>query len=211
MVSRRRVEPTRKPFCANSGRHASPSAIKALLSTPSGSPAAASTLSGSAGSKRNASAAMIEVGTVTMTRAAVSVPRGVSSRSERPRSSMRVTGESNAIGSPSASLSNNPPIDVGAVLVVADIVLDRDPVEFRAIAPGAARIEQLVPAAAGDERARQRAVLGFECGLPPRLVLRLPHRQPLSFGLRRLTAARQPRGPFRRASMHRKAEALRDP
>ena len=112
--------------------------MNSLSSTPSGSPAAASTLSGSGGSKRITSAARIEVGTVTMTRSAVTVPRVVSMRITRPLWSMRDTAASKAIGralrqrleQPAIPFAQ-PPID--PAILVADVILDRDAVELGAV------------------------------------------------------------------------------
>ena len=58
----------------------------------------------SGGSKRMISLAMIEVGTVMMTRLAVTVPRAVSSRIGSAPWSIRDTGASSAAGSPLANV-----------------------------------------------------------------------------------------------------------
>src|SRR5437899_1927852 len=49
-----------------------------------------------------------------------------------------------------------PPVD--PAVLVADVVFDRDAVELGAVAPAAGRVEQLVPAPARRQYARQRPV-----------------------------------------------------
>ena len=155
------------------------SEMKSLSSTPSGKPAAAASLSGSGGSKRITSAARIEVGTVTMTRRAVTVPRVVSSRIARPPWSMRDTAAPSATGRPFGELLEQPAIalaqpPIDPAVLVADVVLDRDAVELGAVPPAAGRVEQLVPAPARRQQARQRAVDRLRCGSAgaPGLALR---------------------------------------
>src|SRR6516164_1601564 len=123
MVSRRTVEPTRNPSRTMSGEAPS-SAINNLLSTPSGNPAAAAILSGSGGSKRMSSSAMID-------------PRH--RRLQRNRHPLGQFFEQPAIA------LAQPPVGIGAALVVADVILDRDAVELGPVSPGAAGVEQLVP------------------------------------------------------------------
>ena len=81
---------------------------------------------------------------------------------------------------PAIALAQPP---VGPAVLVADIVLDRDPVELGAVPPGARRVEQLVPSSARRDQARERAVRRFHGGLSARPVLRLAGGDPIRLGL----------------------------